>query len=434
MKTLALAFLLFAAVLSCEAAPCALEIREKGDGRPVPALMFSSSFALRTVTDNDGVIAIDMPDFFGKDTWFGIHGLGYELKKDFIGNTGFRVKARPGETERREVLRSGRAIALGRLTGSGIFAQSQKLGRRLDYPESGAVCRWGTQYAVVGRHVFWVWNTTRTMSGEEPVYVTGGATKRDDFANPEPPVVPHYAPLAGETALEPLFDEVAGPVEVSGLIVVENAEKKPQLVAVYSRRDARGELLERGLCRMDVRKRHFRILKALWKKGVQGDPSPERFPTGHAVRYEDKDGRKWILFGDPFPTVKVPADYESWNSGGRAWQKVEPPALAASARSGSIAYAPSQKKWFAVYQAREKPGEVYVAKADSPFGPWEDAEKVLDTGVYAFENPLIHAFSLKADSSCLFFEGTPTARNGGKGKRGDIPRVLDNSILYRLDF
>ncbi len=436
MNAIATTLLLLAAAspsaVPVENAPAALVIREKGNGRIVPALPFSTSFALRFVTDNDGVIALDDPDVIGHKTWFGILGFGYGLDKDFIGNAGFAFKPNAGEEEKREVKRTGKVVALGRLTGSGVFVESKKLGRRGDYMDDEALCRSGVQAAVLGKRVFYVWNRTKTMDGERESCVTGGAAPKDLYCVEEPPVVPRYSPLSGAGSTETLFEKEDWKVALSGLVLLPDSNGKSRLVAVYTRYGDKDEMLERGLCELSGSKRRFVIRKALWKKEAHGDTKPEDFPIGHAVPYRDlKSGTDWILFCDPFPTVRVKASYADWYSGGRNWVKVPKSSLADEAKSGSIAFAPSVKKWIAVYQGKN-PGEVWQARADSPFGPWSGEEKILSVGNYTFESPLIHHFSLKNDSRYLLFEGAISAR-GGKDKRGFIPRILDNEMLFRLD-
>jgi len=404
-------------------APCGLSIVEKGSGRIVPALMFNTSFAVRCVTDNDGVIALGAPDILGKDTWFGIEGYGYELKKDFIGNAGFGVKPKPGGSERREVDREMKAVCLGRLTGSGIFAESQKLGRRAEWRELGDMRRYDVQCVPLGSRILWIWNRA-VMADGRTVCAVGAATDASALPPPEPPVVPSYKVMSGEADMfTSLFEKPDWTVSLSGVTVLRDSAGKQHLVAVYTRYGDDGKALSTGLCEFVKSRRRFCMLKAA--SGERDD-----FPVGHAVRYAAAGAKPVVLFCDPFPRIEVPDSYEAWRAGGSAWKKLPQPEVESGALSGSMAYVPGAGKWVAVYQAK-KPGELWCAKSDSPYGPWT-SEKIVSFGSHAFENPVIHAYALKPESRSVYFEGTLTNR-GGEGKRGYVPRILDNQLLYRLD-
>lgn len=410
--------------------PCGLTIVERGSGRVVPALMFHTSFAMRCVTDNDGAMALDAPDILGKDTWFGIEGNGYGLKKDFIGNAGFGVKSKPGGTERREVDREMKAVCLGRLTGSGIFAESQKLGRRREWREPGDMRRYDVQCVPLGRRVMWIWNRA-VMADGSSACVVAAATSAEEFPPSEPPVVPSYKPMSGEAGVfVPLFERQDWEVSLSGAVQLPDSAGNQHLVAVYTRHGGDGKPVERGLCEFSRKKRRFQILKAMWERDGRKDVALDDFPVGHAVRRSGSGAKGSVLFCNPFPSVEVPLSYEAWRAGGKNWKRHERPDVEGGARSGSMAYVPAVRKWVAVYQAN-KPGELRLAKSASPFGPWE-TEKIVSFGSHAFENPVIHGYAIKLDSRSIFFEGTLTNR-GGEGKRGFVPRILDNQLLYRID-
>src|SRR6185369_5027440 len=61
---------------------CRIEVVEKGTGWPVPLAELRTTHHVRFVADNAGVIAFDLPELFGRETWFEVHGHGYEVPKD----------------------------------------------------------------------------------------------------------------------------------------------------------------------------------------------------------------------------------------------------------------------------------------------------------------------------------------------------------------
>jgi hypothetical protein len=100
-----------------------------------------------------------------------------------------------------------------------------------------------------------------------------------------------------------------------------------------------------------------------------------------------------------------------------------------------MAWNPFRKKWVTVFmQAFGKPsafGELWYAEAQSPFGPWGKAVKVLSHENYTFYNPRIHPEFSAANSPVLFFEGTYTAMFADRAN--PTARYDYNQVLYRLD-
>src|ERR1043166_9380226 len=139
---------------------CRIEVVEKGSGWPVPLVELRTTRNVRFVTDNAGVIAFDLPELMGRETWFDVIGHGYEAPKDGFGMHGVRLMPEPGKTLRVEVTRTIIAKRLGRLTGGGLFAESQKLGQELDWRESGILGCDSVQNAVHRGKLFWLWGDT----------------------------------------------------------------------------------------------------------------------------------------------------------------------------------------------------------------------------------------------------------------------------------
>ena len=77
--------------------PCRIEVVEKGSGWPVPLVELRTTHNVRLVTDNAGVIALDLPELMGRETWFDVIGHGYEVPKDGFGYRGVRLTAGAGQ-------------------------------------------------------------------------------------------------------------------------------------------------------------------------------------------------------------------------------------------------------------------------------------------------------------------------------------------------
>ena len=77
--------------------PCRIEVRERGTGWPVPLVELRTTHQVRFVTDNAGVIAFDLPELMGRETWFDVIGHGYEVPKDGFGYRGVRLTPGAGQ-------------------------------------------------------------------------------------------------------------------------------------------------------------------------------------------------------------------------------------------------------------------------------------------------------------------------------------------------
>ena len=169
--------------------PCRIEVVEKGTGWPVPLVELRTTHQVRFVTDNAGVIAFDLPELMGRETWFDVIGHGYEAPKDGFGYRGVRLTPEPGKTLRVEVQRTIVARRLGRLTGGGLFAESQKTGTEGDAVESGVVGCDTVQNAVHRGRLFWLWGDTTLAKYPLGIFDgTSATTAVQPLPSLEPPV------------------------------------------------------------------------------------------------------------------------------------------------------------------------------------------------------------------------------------------------------
>jgi hypothetical protein len=201
------------------------------------------------------------------------------------------------------------------------------------------------------------------------------------------------------------------------------------------------EAYEGGLCVWNDEKANFEHLRTVWTKSDAAPKHPP-MPQGHPVVINGDDGRKWALFGDPFPKLRCPASFEAWQDPA-TWEEVTPQESVPSspdgkpikASSGSIAWNAFRKRWVTIFMqvfgAPSAFGEIWYAEADSPYGPWGPAVKVLSHKNYAFYNPRLHPEFTPADSPILLFEGTHSMSFANHPEA--TPRYDYNQILYRLD-
>ena len=122
-------------------APFRIEVVDRENGWPVPMVELRTTHQQSFFTDNAGLVAVDEPDLLGREIWFNISSDGYRVKADGFGQRGVRVSARPGGKIRIEVDRTSIAKRMGRLTGTGLFAELEKLGGHspFRFSESGVM-------------------------------------------------------------------------------------------------------------------------------------------------------------------------------------------------------------------------------------------------------------------------------------------------------
>ena len=424
--------------------PCRIEVVEKGSGWPVPLVELRTTHHVRLVTDNAGVIACDLPELMGRETWFDVLGHGYEVPRDGFGMRGVRLVPEPGKTLKVEVARTIVAKRLGRLTGGGIFAESQKLGQELGWKESGAFGCDSVQSAVHNGKLFWAWGDTAVARYPLGVFdTTSAVTPVQPLASFEPPVRLGYEYVRDGKGFPRGVAKMpgSGPTWISGYVSLPDKAGARHLVATYVKIKPPLEAYECGLCVWSDAASSFERLRVIWSKS-EAAPKKPLAPEGHPAFWTDARGKAWLLFGDPLPTFRCPATFEAWQDPA-AWEPLVPQEALASAadgtpvkpHSGSIAWNAYRRRWVTVFmQHFGKPsafGELWYAEADAPAGPWGKAVKVLSHDNYTFYNPRLHPELTPAESPVLFFEGSYTVQFADRP--APTPRYDYTQILYRLD-
>ncbi len=424
--------------------PCRIEVVEKGSGWPVPLVELRTTHGVRLVTDNAGIIACDLPEAMGRETWFDVIGHGYEVPRDGFGMRGVRLKPEPGKTLRVEVERRNIARRLGRLTGGGIFAESQKLGREAEWRESGIFGCDSVLNAIHRGRLFWAWGDTTMPGYALGIFdTTSATTPMQPLASFEPPLKLRFDYFDDDKGRPRGVAKMpgSGPTWLSGYVSLPAKDGAPRLVATYVKIRNHLEEYETGLCVWNDATLNFDQLRVLWTKSDASRKSPPK-PEGNPAFWKDQQGREWLLLGNPLPKFRCSATFEAWQDSS-TWEVLTPQPTLVSAEdgaaikphTGAIAWNAFRKRWVTVFlQAFGKPsslGELWYAEADSPVGSWGKAVKILTHENYTFYNPQLHPDFTPTGSPILLFEGTYTSEFADHAP--PTPRYNYNQILYRLD-
>ncbi len=424
--------------------PFRIEIVDAENGWPVPLVELRTTHHVRFVSDNAGRIAFDLPEMMDRETWFTIEGHGYTVAKDGFGYRGVRLVPRAGETHRLAVKRQLPAKRLGRITGGGLFSESQKLGEELDWKEQGILGCDSVQNAVHNGRLLWGWGDT-TLPGYPlgRFHMIGATTDPQPLESFEPPIRLQYDYFLDDSETPRNVAELPGegPTWLGGYISLPTKAGGSRLCATYAKIKPPLDAYEMGLCVWNDQQRVFERQRVLWSQSSD-TPKPPLTLTGHTVRWQDDEGQAWILFGDPFPTIRCRATFEAW-ADPQTWQTLEPQSRVPTRTGeppiqphrGAIAWNAYRNKWVTVFTQMKGEssmlGELWYAEADSPQGPWADAIHVVTHNQYSFYNPQLHAEFTPAGSPILLFEATYTT--SFSGNRQPTPKYDYNQILYRLD-
>lgn len=439
---------LASATLGLAAAPatglCRIVVTDAENGWPVPLVELKTVNQTRFVTDNAGVIAFNLPEFMNRETWFSVSGHGYEVNADGFGYRGVRLTPQPGATLPVSVHRTSIAQRLGRLTGSGLFSDSQQLGDHLDWNDGPIVGCDSVQLAVYREKLFWAWGDTQVARYPLGIFDASSATtSRSPLERFQPPLQVQYdyfnKPDGSPRGVAPLPGK--GPTWLTAYMALLDKSHQERLVATYRKITPPLSTYEIGLCAWDDAAEEFRLVKKLWEQRL-GQPEPRAVPDGHPSRWTDSQGRAWLLFGSPLPNLRCPATFEAWQDP-TTWEVLSPPDTLPSKadgrpvklHSGSIAWNDHRQKWVTVFMQHfgktSAFGALWYAEAREPLGEWSPAVPILAHDNYTFYNPRIQWELTPANASFLLFEATYT-REFAK-QPAPTAKYDYNQILYRLN-
>lgn len=440
---LALAVGWAAAGFAGESPFCRIRVVDGDGGWPVPLVELRTTDQERFVTDNAGVVAFDRLDLMGEEVWLEVIGHGYEVAKDGFGYRGVRVRPVAGGELEVRVARTVPARRVGRLTGGGLFNESRKLGDKVAEPRSGVLGCDSAQNALHEGRLWWIWGDTTLARYPLGIFDSTGATTAPRPAVAlEPPLrfeFEHFRDAEGRPRGVAHIPG-PGPTWISALASLPDAAGRARLVGSYVKVKPPLEAYEWGLAEWVGEPGRLERARVLWTKSAES-PKPPPAPDGHAARWRDGEGKEWVLFGNPLPTLRMAARHEAWLDPAQ-WERLTPQESLESVsggrvrpHSGSIAWNGHRGRWVTVFmESGGKPsghGELWYAEAKEPTGPWGPCVKVVTHDNYTFYNPRIHEEFTPDGGPFLYFEGTYTMQFSGN-QRATAAHDY-NQVLYRLD-
>jgi hypothetical protein len=486
-----LSVLLLASTLGpCQAdvgRPFQITVIDEQTKRGVPLVELKTVNDISYFTDSNGIVAFHEPGLMGKEVFFHINSHGYEYAKDGFGFRGARLTTTPGGVATLTIKRINLAQRLYRITGAGIYRDSVLTGKAAPLREpllNALVTGSDSVVNVVHRDkIFWFWGDTNRPSYPLGNFQVPGATSQlpgKGGLDPDVGIDLEYfiddKGFAKETARMP----GTGPTWITSLVVLPDDKGASRIYAAYVKVEPPLSIYARGFAVFDEQKQVFKQVNEVNMK----DPA---FPMGHPLRHRE-NGVDYVYFAHPLPLTRVPAeakhflrseDYETFTclkEGSRttldrdeqgklryAWRKNTPavgPAEELALRkagkiqpndlrwqlrdrdtgkpltphSGSVAWNEYRRRWVMIAVqtgGTSMLGEVWLAEADMPTGPWTYAVKVLTHERYSFYNPKHHAMFDKEGGRVIYFEGTYTHTFSGNPQA--TPRYEYNQLMHKLD-
>ncbi len=470
-----------------------IQVVDDVTGRGVPLVELETVNHLRFVTDSAGRAAIQEPGLLERPVFFYIKSHGYEFPKDGFGYAGKALTLVKGETVTIRLKRINIAERLYRITGEGIYRDSVLLGKDTPLEEplgSGKVAGQDSAFAVPYRgQLYWFWGDTSRM--RYPLghfWMAGAVSDLPASGGLDPAQGVNLRYFTGEDGFSrPLcrLGVQRGLIWADAFVALPDDEGRERLVCHYAHMESLSKMLGHGLAIYNDDRKEFERIAALDLKERWRWPG-----QAHPIRHRE-DGVEYLLLGEVFPAVRVPAtlnhftnleSYEAWtclspgstpeeqkverdSQGLLRWSwrrgampvdvKIEAKLMAsghiksAEARyhpvdvdsstpvvmhRGTVNWNPYRHSWILIAGQQggtSMLGEIWYAEAPEPTGPWLRAKKIVTHDKYSFYNPVHHPLLDQEGGRLIYFEGTYVTTFSGNPVA--TPRYDYNQIMYRLD-
>ena len=377
-------------------------------GRGVPMVQLCATSAACFWSDSAGVIALDEDSFFGREVAFAIDTRGgYSAPRDFFGEPGATLSIRHGGDSTIRLRRDQPAERLYRATGEGIYRDSARAGLPVPLPTQSINARVTgldtVMHAPYRGSMFWIFGDTNDLSAPLGNFASTAATSPltpRAIEEAERTIELNYIAPAGGFVSPVAAIPGPGMKWLSALMVLRDPAGQERLLARYDRHKSLTEVHDSGLLVFNDGARRFEPLVSF---GAMPRAAPHGRPTRVAV-----NGRDYFYFSWPqsIPSVRVPAEWAAVRDLARyeaytcepapcRWSREATPhspqfvdhatGKPFDGRATSVYWNGYLGRWLAVVQGA--PGDVYLAMATAPEGPYSPARRVIRHTRYNFYWP-----------------------------------------------
>ena len=155
------------AALAADTKYFGIHVIDDQTGRGVPMVELRTTTNVSYYTDSAGYVAFFEPGLMDKAVYFNIASNGYEYPADGFGLRGITLRTRGGAEEKIKIKRIDIAQRLYRLTGAGIYRDSELLGHsHPDQPllDAQIAGQDGTLNAIYHGKLYWFYGDTVGLS------------------------------------------------------------------------------------------------------------------------------------------------------------------------------------------------------------------------------------------------------------------------------
>lgn len=474
--------------------PFAIEVIDEETHRGVPLVELRSVNEIRWFTDSNGLAAIDEPGLMGKKVFLHIKSHGYEYPKDGFGYRGKAFELVAGGRATIALKRVNIAERLYRVTGAGIYRDTLILGERAPIAEGLLNAKvFGSDSVINAAYrgrLYWFWGDTNRP--EYPLgsfHVPGATSLPPDAGGLDPDRGIDLTYFKDSTGFAAKTAELPGegPTWLFGMAVIKDGSKSERLFAHYMKVRPPMIVYEHGLAEFDPALERFQRVRVF----ESGTEHKHFYPGGQTFEARES-GKTYVYFTSPFPFTRVLAavealsdlkNYESYtclvpgtrldqgaverDPSGKpvyAWKPNTPPTgmieqeelikkgkltreeclldfkdvdsgKRVLAHSGSVCWNAYLGRYLMIavetFGSTSLLGEVWIASAKTPTGPWTVAKKIVTHNDYSFYNPKQHPYFDRDGGKIIYFEGTYT--HTFSGNQDPTPRYDYNQIMYKLN-
>ncbi|MDZ7619893.1 MAG: hypothetical protein U1E05_23075, partial [Patescibacteria group bacterium] len=222
-----------------------IRVVDEQTGRGVPLVELRTVNEIVLYTDSAGWIAFHEPGLMGREVYFGVSSPGYEHPADGFGNRGVRLTPTPGAVTTVKLRRANLAERLYRITGQGIYRDSELLG--LPTPpgvpqvNAGVMGQDSAQVVPYRGKLFWLWGDTNLPHYPLGNFKTTSATSPlpgADTFQPETCVpLDYFAEPQQPDRVRPMVPtDEPGMIWLDGLMTLRDPDGNETLLAHFSRR------------------------------------------------------------------------------------------------------------------------------------------------------------------------------------------------------